>query len=88
MDLQTRKLIAIEYLAGLNDERVFREIETSINNVRKKHTANQNLKPFSKQQLIDRAQQANQNYLKGETMTQEQLEEESQQVEEVSNDKG
>ncbi len=27
MDLQTRKLIAIEYLAGLNDERVFREIE-------------------------------------------------------------
>lgn len=30
MDLQTRKLIAIEYLAGLNDEHVFREIEISI----------------------------------------------------------
>lgn len=39
MDLQTRKLIAIEYLAGLTDERVFREIDIRINSVRKKHTA-------------------------------------------------
>ncbi len=31
MDLQKRKLIAIEYLADLNDEQVFREIAILIN---------------------------------------------------------
>jgi hypothetical protein len=38
MGLQTRKLIAIEYLAGLTHEQVFREIEIRINSVRKRHS--------------------------------------------------
>ncbi len=80
MDLQTRKPIAIEYLAGLNDEQVFREIETSINCVRKKHIEKQGLQSFSKQQLVDRAKKANLNYHNGETMTQEQLEEKSSEI--------
>jgi len=33
MDLQTRKLNAIEYLVGLRDEKIFRKIESTITEV-------------------------------------------------------
>ena len=76
MDLQTRKLNAIEYLIHLKDEEVFNKIEETIfktKDVRKKA-----FKPFTEKQLIDRARKSNNDYLAGNYKTQEQLEKESQ----------
>lgn len=76
MDLQTRKLNAIEYLIHLQDEEVFKKIEETIfktKDVRKKA-----FKPFTEKQLIERARKSNKDYLAGKYKTQEQLEIESQ----------
>ncbi len=72
MDLQTRKLNAIEYLIGLQDERIFRKIESTIQEIKK------NLKPFTQKQLIERAKRSNDDYLAGKFKTQDQLEKESE----------
>lgn len=73
MNLQVRKLNAIEYIVGLKDEKVFNIIETAIIESQRVE-----LKPFSKKQIIDRAKQANKDYLSGNFKTQEQLEAESE----------
>jgi len=73
MNLQVRKLNAIEYIIGLKDEKVFNKIETAII-----ESQLGELKPFSKKQLIDRAKQANKDYSTGNFKTQEQLEAESE----------
>lgn len=78
MDLQTRKLNAIEYLAGLRDEKIFRKIESTITEVQKAQIEKRIVKPFTQKQLIERAKQAEQDYLSGKYKTQEQLEEESE----------
>lgn len=71
MNLQIRKLNTIEYIIGLKDEKVFSKIESAI-----MESQQVRLKPFTQKQLIDRAKQANQEYLAGSCKTQEQLENE------------
>ena len=78
MDLQTRKLKAIEYLIGLRDEKIFRIIESTIVEVQKQQTTQRNVKPFSVEQLVDRANRSTRDYLSGKYKTQEQLEKESE----------
>ncbi|TCO09824.1 hypothetical protein [Natronoflexus pectinivorans] len=78
MDLQTRKLKAIEYLIGLRDEKLFRKIESTIVEVQKQQTSHRSEKPFSVEQLVDRANRSTRDYLAGNYKTQEQLEKESE----------
>ncbi len=75
MDLQTRKLNAIEYIAGLKDESIFNKIELAIfeNKVRNERK----LKPLTQKQLLDRAEKSNEDYKTGRYKTQEALEKES-----------
>ena len=73
MNLQVRKLNAIEYIIGLKDEKVFNKIETAI-----MESQQGERKPFTQKQLIDRAKRANKDYLAGSYKTQEQLETESE----------
>ena len=75
MDLQTRKLNLIEYLIRLQDEKMFKIIEDSINKSMK--TNDKEIKPFTQEELISRANESNTNYLSGDTKTQDQLETES-----------
>jgi len=77
MDLQTRKLNAIEYLVGLRDEKIFRKIESTITEVQKTQIVKRSLKPFTQEQLIDRAKRSTLDYQAGKYKTQEQLEKES-----------
>jgi hypothetical protein len=76
MDLQTRKLNAIEYIAGLEDESIFNNIELAIleNQVR----SDRKLKPFTQKQLLDRAEKSNRDYTAERYKTQEALEKESE----------
>lgn len=76
MDLQTRKLNAIEYLIHLQDEDVFKKIEETI--FKTKDVREKAFKPFTEKQLIERARKSNKEYLTGKYKTQEQLETESQ----------
>jgi len=76
MDLQTRKLNAIEYLIHLQDEDVFKKIEETI--FKNKNVREKAFKPFTEKQLIERARKSNKDYLAGKYKTQEQLEIESQ----------
>ncbi len=77
MDLETRKLNAIEYLIGLRDEKILRRIESLINDIQIQKQHERKLKPFTEKQLIDRAKQSNKDYETGRFKTQEQLEKES-----------
>lgn len=73
MDLQARKLSLIEYLINLEDERVFNKIEA----IAKKNSFEKESYlsgPFSEDEMIARAEIANQDYAAGRTMTLEQLE--------------
>ena len=75
MDLQTRKLNLIEYLIGLTDENIFGIFEKIVNESKAGETkAN---KPFTQQELIERAKKSNDDYLAGNFKDQEQLEKES-----------
>jgi len=78
MDLQTRKLKAIEYLIGLRDEKIFRKIETTIVEVQKQQTADRKVNPLSAKELVERANRSTKDYLTGRIKTQEQLEQESE----------
>ncbi|KAF0128587.1 MAG: hypothetical protein FD155_3145 [Bacteroidetes bacterium] len=78
MDLQTRKLKAIEYLIGLRDEKLLRKIESTIIEVQKQQTIQRKLNPLSAEQLVERANKSTQDYLAGRFKTQEQLEKESE----------
>lgn len=77
MDLQTRKLNAIKYLISLQDEKIFSKIESTIIESQKPQKIDRDLKPFTKKQLLARANQANKDYQTGKFTTQEQLEKES-----------
>jgi hypothetical protein len=76
MDLQTRKLNAIEYIAGLEDESVFNNIELAI--IENKVRSERKLKPFTQKQLLDRAEKSNRDYTAGRYKPQEALEKESE----------
>ncbi|MBZ0243247.1 MAG: hypothetical protein K8F24_08550 [Bacteroidales bacterium] len=75
MDLQTRKLNLIEYLIGIQDEKIFQRIEDSINKTLQ--TANQPLRQFTQQELTERALKSNEDYHLGKFQDQEKLEKES-----------
>jgi len=77
MDLQTRKLNAIKYLIQIQDEKLFNKIESVINES-KNTLESKRGKPFTQKQLIQRAKEANQDYLSGNYKTQDQLEQESE----------
>jgi hypothetical protein len=77
MDLQTRKLNAIKYLIQIQDEKLFNKIESVINES-KNTLESKRVKPFTQKQLIQRAKEANQDYLSGNYKTQDQLEQESE----------
>jgi hypothetical protein len=76
MDLQTRKLNAIEYIAGLEDESIFNKIELTI--LENKVRSERKLKPFTQKQIIERAEKSNRDYKSGKYKTQEALEKESE----------
>jgi hypothetical protein len=76
MDLQTRKLKAIEYLINLQDEKIFSKIETTIIDSQKHDK--RNLQPLTRKELIERAEQSNKDYKAGRVKTQNQLESESE----------
>ena len=75
MDLQTRKLNIIEYLIGIKDEKIFSIIEDLI----KKSKSDKELtyRPFTQQELIERAKESNKDYLAGNFTDQDELEVES-----------
>ena len=78
MDLQTRKLKAIKYLAGIKDEKVFSKIESILIEVQQQKKVQQNVKQLTQEQLIERANRSTNDYLSGKFKTQEQLEKESE----------
>ena len=78
MDLQTRKLKAIEYLIGLRDEKIFRKIELTIVEVQKQQKDHGNVETLSAEQLVDRAKRSTKDNNAGRFKTQEQLEKESE----------
>lgn len=69
MDLQTRKLNAIEYLIGLEDEQILSRIESIISEPKRKK--------YTEEELIQRAEEANEDYKSGRYRSQEELEEDS-----------
>ncbi|MBK7888846.1 MAG: hypothetical protein IPJ86_16620 [Bacteroidetes bacterium] len=75
MSLQLRKLNLIEYLLGVQDEKVFDKIESTIQKSIK------NVKPgdvvFTKNDLIERVEFTNKQIKKGHTLTQKELEQQS-----------
>ncbi|MDD3789836.1 MAG: hypothetical protein PHO94_14250 [Petrimonas sp.] len=75
MDLRTRKLNVIEYLIGLDDEEVFSKIEATIFENKKQL---KKFRPFTRQDLIARANRSNEDYEAGRIITQEDLEVESE----------
>lgn len=76
MDLQTRKLNAIKYIAGLQDESIFNKIELTI--IENKVRNGRKLKPFTHKQLLTRAEKSNKDYNSDKFKIQEILEEESE----------
>jgi uncharacterized protein YlbG (UPF0298 family) len=78
MDLQTRKLKAIKYLADIQDEKVFSKIESMLTEVHNQQKVQRKLKPLTQEQIIERANQSNSDYLSGNFKTQEELERESE----------
>ncbi len=75
MSLQLRKLNLIEYLLGVQDEKVFDKIESTIQKSIK------NVKPgdvvFTKNDLIERVEFTNKQIKNGHTLTQKELEQQS-----------
>lgn len=75
-NLQLRKMNLIEYLLGVQDEKVFAKIESTIHKSIK--TAKPNDIVFTKQDLIERAEFSNKQIKKGHTITQKELESQSE----------
>lgn len=70
--LQLRKISLIEYLLGIQDEKVFAKVESNI------HKSIKSLKPsdivFSKDEIIQRAEFSNKQIKKGHVLNQKELE--------------
>ena len=75
MDLKTRKLNVIESLIKLKDEKLFSKIEALIQ--KEASDSNEN-KPFTQEQLLERANKSNDDYLAGRVTSQEELESQSE----------
>lgn len=72
MNLQLRKMNLIEFLLGVQDEKVFAKIESTI------HKSIKSVKPndivFTKKELIERAEFSSKQIKKGHVLTQKELE--------------
>ena len=73
MDLQTRKLHLISYLAEIQDEIFIEKIEDFIRNKKTVDSDFEN-KRFTEQDLLNRAEKSNRDYENGRTISQEDLE--------------
>jgi hypothetical protein len=73
--LQLRKISLIEYLLGIQDEKVFDKVESNI------HKSIKSLKPsdiiFSKDEITERAEFSNKQIKKGHVLNQKDLEAQS-----------
>lgn len=78
MDLQTRKLKAIEYLVGVRDEKALSRIESTIIEAQKQQMPGRSTKPFTQEQLVERANRSMKDYYAGKCTSQEQLLKESE----------
>jgi len=76
MDIQTRKLKAIEYLIELNDEQEFKLIESAIAVLKKNRKAG-NFQPMAVEEVLNRANISDLDYKAGRVKTQEDVELES-----------
>ncbi len=70
LNIQDRKLSVIEQLIIINDDKVFKQVEDIINTSLNRPQ----LKKFSRQELIERAEKSNKNIEKGEVYSQKDLE--------------
>ena len=77
MDLQTRKLTIIEFLAGLQDVIIISEMEKILKKFRATK-AKTVLKPMTEEELIARAIKSNKDIEAGRVISQEDLEKESE----------
>ena len=75
INLQLRKMNLIEYLLGVQDEKVFAKIESTI------HKSIKTIKPndivFTKEDLVERAEFSNKQIKNGYVLTQRELEHQS-----------
>lgn len=76
MDLQTRKLNLITYLAQLQDEFFFEKIEDYV--LRKSKEKNLEFKPFTPEELLKRIEKSEIDFENGKFKTQDELEKISQ----------
>jgi hypothetical protein len=76
MDLQSRKLSLIEYLIHINDEDLLTRIEMLISKSSKEDS--KIYKVLSKEDLIARANESNEDYKSGKFISQKQLEKDSE----------
>ena len=72
MDLQTRKLNLITYLAQIKDEIFFDELENFI--LKREVENNPELKPFTVEELISRIEKSELDFKNGKVKSQEDLE--------------
>lgn len=75
IDLQKRKFSLIEYLLGIQDEKVFSKLETQV------YKSLESVKPndivFTKEDLLKRARFSEKQIKKGHVLSQEELEQQS-----------
>ena len=76
MDLQTRKLNLIEYILKLKDNKVLSLVEDAI--TKTAGSPDQELKQFTEEELLGRAEESNADYRAGNIKTQDKLENESE----------
>lgn len=73
--LQLRKISLIEYLLGIQDEKIFDKVESNI------HKSLKSVKPvdivFTKDEIIERAEFSNKQIKKGNVLSQKELEAQS-----------
>ena len=74
-NLQLRKISLIEYLLGIQDEKLFAKVESNI------HKSIKSFRPediiFSKEDIIERSQFSNKQIKKGNVLSQKELEAQS-----------
>lgn len=78
MDIKTRKLKLIKYLVNLEDETILRRMESAVSENKKKKPSEDELKPFTQNELIERAKRSDRDYNRGKFISQEQLEKDSE----------
>ena len=73
MDLPTRKLRLISYIAAIEDEHLLSEIE-SVYAFEKSKENEERLKPFTKEEFVERIRKSEEDLAKGNFITQEEFE--------------